>query len=121
MSESIVHFFFTIQNQLQLLHWQTKSFARHQAYGSVYDALAGLIDNFIEIYQGKYGRIYLDNKSTSVNNIGDDEVASFVDQSISFLTEDLTSMIEESDTDLLNLRDEIIGEFNKLKYLLTLK
>jgi hypothetical protein len=28
--------------------------------------------------------------------------------------------LEESDTDLLNLRDEMLGELNKLKYLLTL-
>jgi hypothetical protein len=29
--------------------------------------------------------------------------------------------LEESDTDLLNIRDEMLAELNKLKYLLTLE
>jgi len=34
----------------------------------------------------------------------------------------LTDVLDpQRDTDLLNIRDEILGEFNKLKYLLTLK
>jgi len=121
MSQEIVRFFFKIQSQLQLLHWQTTSFARHKAYGSIYESLGDLIDKFIEVFQGKYGRIFLENKEISINNIKDDEVAPFVEESLTFLTEELTSILNDKDTDLLNIRDEMIAEFNKLKYLLTLK
>jgi hypothetical protein len=38
-----------IQTQLRFFHWQTKSYARHQAYGGTYDAMDGLIDNFVEV------------------------------------------------------------------------
>ena len=45
----------------------------------------------------------------------------FIDETIAFLLS-LSNMLSPSnDTDLLNIRDEMLGEFNKLKYLLTLK
>ena len=45
-----------IQQQLRFLHWQTKSYAKHQAYGGVYSALDGLIDTYVETCMGKHGR-----------------------------------------------------------------
>lgn len=38
------------QNQVRIYHWQTKSYARHMAFGKTYDALGDLIDSFVEIY-----------------------------------------------------------------------
>ena len=49
--------FLSIQSQLKVLHWQTKSYAEHKAFGKLYDALDGLFDTFIEVYMGKYGTI----------------------------------------------------------------
>ena len=46
-----------IETQLRFFHWQTKSYARHQAYGGTYDAMADLIDSFVEVLMGKYGRV----------------------------------------------------------------
>ena len=47
----------TLHNQLKIHHWQTKSYAEHQALGGVYDEFSDLIDQFIEVFMGKYGRI----------------------------------------------------------------
>ena len=47
----------TLHNQLKIHHWQTKSYAEHQALGATYDAFTGLIDEFIETLMGKYGRV----------------------------------------------------------------
>jgi hypothetical protein len=121
MSEEIIRFFFKTQNQLKLLHWQTTSYSRHMAYDRIYEDLDEIIDSFVEAYQGKHGRIFLENKTIEVNNIGDDEVAPFVDESIRFLKEDLTSTFEDKDVDLAGIRDELVKQFNTLKYLLTLK
>jgi hypothetical protein len=33
----------------------------------------------------------------------------------------MSEQLEPSDTDLLNIRDEMLGELNKLSYLLTLE
>lgn len=38
-----------------LLHFQSRSYAQHQALGTFYDKLNDLADGLIEAYQGKYG------------------------------------------------------------------
>ena len=50
MSDVIITKLLGLQNQLQILHWQTKKYARHMAYGDTYETLEDLIDTFIEIY-----------------------------------------------------------------------
>jgi hypothetical protein len=55
----------------------------------------------------------------SLMNIADNKV-SVIDAFIDVLTQDLPQALEERDTDLLNIRDEMTGLLNKLKYLLTL-
>jgi len=48
------------------------------------------------------------------------DVMEYVDSVVQFLIS-LTNVYDpSSDSDLLNIRDEILAEFNKLKYLLTL-
>ena len=44
-----------------------------------------------------------------------------IDVFIEFLQNDLPEELEEKDTDLLNIRDEMLGLLNKTKYLLLLK
>jgi len=119
--QEIIRFFLKTQNQLKLLHWQTTSYAKHMAFGATYETLDDLIDAFVEVFQGKYERIFLDDKSIQLNNINDDEINSFVQESIQFIGTQLTSILSEQDTDLLNIKDEMIAELNKLRYLLTLK
>ena len=45
---SNVNLFLGVQSQLKILHWQTKQYARHMAFGSTYDELDELIDAFVE-------------------------------------------------------------------------
>ena len=50
-----------MHNQFKVFHWQTQrkpgSFAQHEAFGKAYEELDPLIDDFIEIFQGKNGAI----------------------------------------------------------------
>lgn len=111
----------TLHNQLKIHHWQTKSYAEHQALGGTYDALTEQIDEFVEVFMGKYGRIESrDGFKIELSNYSDLGTADFVDKYINYLVEELPKSLEESDTDLLNIRDEMLGGLNKLKYLLTL-
>lgn len=111
-----------IQVQLRHLHWQTKSYAKHKAYGKVYEDMDGLIDDFAEICMGKHGRPEFKGGYTiQGKDISEISVQEFVDETCYFLIS-LTEVYDpKEDSDLLNLRDEILGLFNKLKYLLTLK
>ena len=45
------------QNQVKIFHWQTYGYAEHQSLGSLYDNLSGFIDEFVEVFMGKYGRV----------------------------------------------------------------
>jgi DNA-binding ferritin-like protein len=113
--------FLRIQNQLRIYHWQTESFAQHKAFGKAYEELDGLIDQFVEVYMGKYGRSKAKIAyNIELQNIGDEYllvVDTYIDYLIS-LTSELDSVM---DSDLLNIRDEMVGVLNRLKYLLTLK
>ena len=115
--------FIYFKEQIRILHWQTKEYARHMAYGSFYSTLDDLTDNFIETYQGKYGRINFEGaEPVEFKNISDIKINDFLNELISFLSVDLTDQLKSDvDTDLLNIRDEMLGATNKLKYLLTLK
>jgi hypothetical protein len=111
-----------IQQQLRFLHWQTKSYAKHQAYGGIYGELDGLIDSFVETCMGKHGRpSYSGGYTLEGQDIDEISIQEFVDSSVSFLIGLTEKYDGKVDTDLLNIRDEMLGEFNKLKYLLTLK
>lgn len=108
-----------INVQLKFFHWQTKSYARHQAYGGTYSSMDGLIDNFVEILMGKYGTVPA--KSIKIYNRNEKDIHSFIDETISFLSSFNTVLNPQADSDLLNIRDEMMAEFNRLKYLITLK
>ena len=97
----------TLQTQLRIFHWQTKSYAAHQALGITYDSLSLKIDEFVEVFMGKYGRISVNKMSINLEDLSDGTLDVFVDN--------------EKDTDLMNIRDEMLSSMNKLKYLLTLE
>lgn len=111
----------TLHNQLKIHHWQTKSYAEHQALGGAYDTLTEQIDEFIETFMGKYGRIESrDGFKIELSNYSDVNTVDFVDKYITYLTDELPKGLEKTDTDLMNIRDEMLAGLNKLKYLLTL-
>jgi len=114
--------FLGILNQLKVLHWQTKAYGKHVAYGGAYDALDDLIDRFTEVYMGKYGRIVIE-KEDEINlvNIGEMDQDEFLEVICDFLLSMNEKLDETKDSDLLNIRDEMLAEVNKLKYLLTLQ
>lgn len=115
--------FLGLQAQFKVFHWQTRSYAKHNAYGGIYDAFADISDKFIEVYMGKYGRIALEGASDTIqlSNIGEINMDEFLETVTDFLLSLNNSLNSQRDSDLLNLRDELLSEVNKLKYLLTLK
>jgi hypothetical protein len=120
---SLIANFLGIQSQFKVLHWQTQSYSKHIAYGGIYDTLSDLSDAFMETYMGKYGRVALEGPEDSVvlSNIGELNVDEFIDTVIDFLCSLSNQLNSQNDSDLLNLRDEMLAAMNKLKYLLTLK
>lgn len=111
------------QNQVKIYHWQTYGYSEHKTFGELYDSLSDHIDDFVEVFMGKYGRIIAQTTfDISLMNYKAASPVSVLDAFINYLSIELPSLLNaEKDTDLLNIRDEILASVNKTKYLLTLK
>jgi len=110
-----------MQHQYKILHWQTTSFSQHKSFDDLVGSLTGHIDEFIETYMGKYGRVIAANTfNITLANYKDADFMTLTNNYIGFLI-GLNDMLDKAqDSDLLNIRDEILGSLNQLKYLLTL-
>ena len=114
--------YLTLQCQLRIYHWQTDDFAQHKALGKTYNNLDVLIDNFVEEFMGQKGKIRSEGGfKIELANIDEISILDCINKYIQWLTNELPKTLEESDTNLLNIRDSILGELQQLKYLLTLQ
>lgn len=111
---------------IKLYHWKTYSYATHKATDDLYSKLNESIDSFIEVLLGKTGlRTNLtDKKSIRLLDLTSPEslkreVEKFKDYLVSL--NDNKTMKIMSNTDLYNIRDEILGHMNQFLYLLTFK
>lgn len=108
-----------LQNQIRIFHWQTASYAEHKALGKAYEALDGLIDTLIESYMGATGeKIKAGFKLTLVDHKNKAAV-DLMNQAYTFLTGELEETLKGR-SELLNIRDEILGVVQQTRYLLTL-
>ena len=123
MSADHIHFFLQLRDQIKLYHWQTRVYARHIATDKIIESLDKSIDSFVEIYIGKYGRPKITGKNAAIvlHNLTEAGAVRLVGAAIKHLGGPLTKSLKPVDTDLLNIRDEIIGDLNQLLYLFTLK
>jgi len=117
----IVMTFIQILNVVKLYHWRTKSFAQHKATDDLYSKLNEHIDLFVEILMGKdASRIRMVEKRIRlIDAKNTDEIKDRMHEYRAFLI-DITKYFTNRDTDLLNVRDEILGDVNQFLYLLTL-
>lgn len=115
----IVTMFFNIRDQVKMYHWQTKSFAEHKATDELVGTLDTNIDKFVEVYMGRYGRPLI-KKTLPVKNLTVSGIRAFITRSSNWLDTSLPRMLKKTDSDLLNIRDEILGDLNQVKYLFTL-
>ena len=122
MKEELTLKLIQIQTQFKFLHWQTIGDAKHKAYGGIYDSLGDNIDTFTEVMMGKYGRVQFEPEfGIMFQDISAINLQNFMDGITEFLVSMTEQLDAKYDTDLLNIRDEMLGDINKLKYLLTFK
>lgn len=119
--ESIVQVFFNIILNLRLYHWSTISYARHTGSGALYDTLSELSDQFVETYMGRYKRPeFKSTFNVQVKQFNDANIVDALREYVQFLKYEVPNYLKDSDTDLTNIRDEMVGEINKTLYLFTL-
>jgi DNA-binding ferritin-like protein len=122
MNAEVIAKLVQIQTQFRFMHWQTNSYAKHKAYGKIYENLTDLIDNFVESCMGKHGRPeYMGGLTLEFEDLNEMSLQEFVDDTVAFLINFDQIFDEVMDSDLLNVRDEILQLINKGKYLFTLE
>jgi hypothetical protein len=124
--ENIIMLCLQILNTIKLYHWKTMKYSEHKATDELYDDLNGKIDEFVEVLMGKDGkRINLSGKKSikleDFNNLT--SLKKYIENAKKYLINMTNSknIGSSENSDLLNIRDEILGILNKFTYLLTLE
>jgi hypothetical protein len=114
----IVRFLFTLQHLNKLYHWNTTSFARHKATDAFGGKLLEVTDKFVEVFIGRYKlKPSVTDIKLNQEYLTDTGVVKLFEVTKRYL-ENLSTKI--NDSDLLNIRDELLAEVNVTLYLFTL-
>ena len=114
--------FLYIINQMKIYHWQTKVYARHIASDSLIQSLLEKTDKFLETMQGSENkRLLLNSKNSSIQlkNESDTSILKVLKSFKEWLEYKLPGYLTEENSDLMNIRDDILGDVNKTIYLFT--
>jgi hypothetical protein len=111
----------TLRDQIKVYHWQTITYSRHIATNDLVTKLDANIDQFVEVYIGRYGRPVFSGKTSKIplKNSNDAGAVDILKNAITWMTERLPSYLKKTDTDLFNIRDTIVGDLNQVLYLFT--
>ena len=126
--KKIVSTFLHMLNTIKLYHWSTTHYSTHKATDQLYSDLSSKIDTFIETMFGKENThsrsVVLQMHSIKLNSIKTNvDFKKETERYKSFLinlTNNKMFNIQKN-TDLINMRDDILGSLNQFLYLLTLK
>lgn len=114
IASKLTHF----HEQLHLIHWQTSSYAEHQAVGSLYDYVHDFKDGVIEKLMGYIGKR---PKAYKIEPLVDGCTAETCISNLLEFSSNLKKYAESNGYhDISNLADSLSGEAAKTKYLLTL-
>ena len=109
-------------NFVQASHWQTRSYAEHEALGEHYTKFNELNDRFVATYQGDKARITFNSEFVpNVANYINPETEEFA-RRITKTKDRIETMSKElKSIDLLSILEDMLESVNQLKYHLTLK
>ena len=112
------------RDQLKFYHWAgTELYSRHIASDSLVNSLTEKLDKFIEIMQGSENKKLIIPKTSMIFTVETDfSVIKLLENFKVWLTNILPTLLNKTrkNTDLLNIRDDILGDINKTLYLFTL-
>lgn len=123
VKRDLITTFMEMLTMIKLYHWNTHSFAQHKATDEIHDRITENVDKFVEVLLGKdESRLnHLQEKIRAIRskNTGDFKARLYEYRECMIRLTDCFDA--RRDTDLLNIRDEILGDLNQLLYLFTLQ
>ena len=78
------------------------------------------MDRFLEVAQGIYGKVTLNKYAVSGSSHTNENINKHLNGMIIYFKNKIDDILGEN-TELINLRDELLSELEQLKYLLTFK
>jgi DNA-binding ferritin-like protein len=110
---------------VKFYHWRTSSYSTHKATDELYGDLNDNIDEFAETLMGAMGsRVPATNKLHLIIPSDNKHMGTLIDKIVKMLADfdfaKLSKTAHTSTTDLMNIRDEMVGQLHKTKYLLSL-
>ena len=103
-------------HSIKLHHWRTYDYSVHKATDNLHEALSEQVDSFVEKMLGsKHTRSNLtDLRMRSYNSLPE------LKRRVEHYKRYLQGMPASLGTDLLNIRDELLGSLNQFSYMLSL-
>jgi len=107
-------------NLVKIYHWNTKSYGQHKATDELYERLNEHIDKFVEVLLGKnQTRVHLiEHRIELVDSINTFSFKQRIHEYREFLMDLDIIFDKKRDSDLLNIRDELLGDLNQFLYLM---
>jgi hypothetical protein len=120
--KQMIECFLTMQMTMKLYHWQTSSYARHKSSDEIFQRLITLVDEFIESYQGRYGKMKNSKETTFLKNINiethtDKSITKYIKECKEHCQTFAKNHINKNHTEILNIMDEIIAALDQTLYL----
>lgn len=112
----IITFFFQFRTDIKMFHWQTKLYAYHKVSDELLENVDSLSDKLIEALLGKLEKRPDISNNVLIRNIDKKIFNEILDRASNYLLEGFCNI---KFPEILNIRDEILGEIDKAKYLLT--
>jgi len=117
----LVKLFLEMLTTIKLYHWNTHSYSRHKATDELHEKLSELVDQFVEVMQGK---MFTPNRIRTINS----EILAYTPETKMKMVDKILFYIEQlqnlnnifsttKDSDLLNIRDEMLSHLNQFLYL----
>jgi DNA-binding ferritin-like protein len=118
----MILFFIEMLNTVKLYHWKTRSFATHKATDELYEDLNKYVDEFVEVMLGYKGgaRANIPRTSVKMNDFSSpDQFGRKLNEYKKTLISYTHKLDPTQNSDLLNIRDELLATLNKTTYLLS--
>ncbi len=115
--------FFNLIIQLKIFHYQTLLYSHHKVIDDLINSLSDKLDLFLEIMQGLYDcRLRLPSNGININvqNCNEKYVKEVLNEFKIYLTKTIHKYIKNN-SQLSNIRDEILGSIDQTIYLLSFK
>ena len=117
--QNITEYFLGVLGQIKLFHWSTMSYAVHKALDEFHEALSGHVDHFVEVYIGKFDKQPLKVFKIKMEATSDSKkVLKFLEEEREVIRK-MHGQLNKC-SELQNILDEMMAEFDKTIYLCNL-